>query len=100
MVKFPKLNPERDKKYRAWVRTHPCLVGRYFVNPFKEICQGQVVDHHIESLGTGIKCSDYLTVPVCNAHHREVERSREIFEKRYNIDLKEEAERLRREYVG
>jgi len=87
---FPKLNPERDKKYRAWVRTHPCLACGI---------SGEIItDHHIESLGTGIKCSDYLTVSLCNDHHRAVERSRDAFEHFYMLDLKEEAERLKGEW--
>ena len=89
---FPKINPSRDKKYRAWVRTHPCLAC--------SVSDETIADHHIHKLGTGIKCSDYETVPVCYDHHQEVEKSREDFERRYGLDLKEEAERRKEEWDG
>ena len=89
-VAFPKLKPARDKKYRAWVRTHPCCACG--------VSGETIADHHIRKLGTGIKCSDYETVPVCYDHHQEVERSREAFEHFYMLDLKEEAERLYKEW--
>lgn len=90
-VAFPKINPARDKKYLKWITRLPCLGwGRH---------TGDVVYHHIYSLGTGIKCSDYKTVPVCYDHHQEAERSRREFEEKYHVDLYEEADRLRKEYL-
>ena len=89
-IAFPKDNPERNKKYREWVRTHPCLACG--------VSDETIADHHIHKLGKGIKCSDYETVPVCYDHHQEVEKSREDFERKYSIDLKEEAERLKGEW--
>jgi hypothetical protein len=91
---FPKLNVERDKKYRLWIASHPCLLS-------DKKCVGQVIPHHIYYRA---RCTDYLTVPLCSLGHHKYgkwsvhELTREPFEKFHNIDLKEEAERLRREY--
>lgn len=93
---FPKLNIVRDKKYRLWIATHPCLIG-------DKDCKGQVIPHHIYYRA---RCTDYLTVPLCSfGHHKDSPvavhtLTREPFEELYSIDLKEEAERLREEWDG
>lgn len=90
-IAFPKINPARDKKYRAWVRTKPCILHSAYYNP--------VVAHHISAGGMGTKCSDYETVPLCHSHHLEIhDHGKDTFERKYSIDLKEEAERLKEEW--
>jgi hypothetical protein len=89
---FPKINVERDKKYIAWISSLPCLT-------LNRGCSGDVVAHHIKRRA---ECSDYETIPLCYHHHvggtNCVHSSRKIFEGTYNVDLKEEAERLKEEW--
>lgn len=96
MTKFPKLNVERDKKYRLWIASKPCLIS-------DKDCRGQVIPHHIYYRA---RCTDYLAVPLCSlGHHKDSSVAvhtlqREPFETKYSIDLKEEAERLKGEWDG
>jgi len=87
---LPKPKTERSEKYKAYIRTYPCL-----------ICQQTPVDpHHIEKAGTGIKGSDYMTVPLCRKHHNQVdEMGVDTFEKHYNICLVTEACKLHIPYM-
>jgi hypothetical protein len=92
-IAFPKPKRVQDKKYLEWIRWHLCVADPDF------ICSGQIIPHHINAGGMGTKCSDYETVPLCNEHHREIhDKGKKIFQAKYEIDLKEEAERLREEY--
>lgn len=96
-IAFPKPKRVQDKKYLKWMKAHLCLMW----NPWAKDrhCQGQVISHHISTGGMGTKCSDYETVPLCNEHHREIhDKGKKIFQAKYELDLKEEAERLRGEY--
>lgn len=53
-----KVKTPRDKKYLKWIRSCPCFeCGTRF----------EVQAHHIETGGVSLKCSDYLTVPLCAA---------------------------------
>jgi hypothetical protein len=89
-ISFPKPKRVQDKKYLEWMRLHLCLVERNF------ICTGQTVAHHISTGGMGTKCSDYETAPLCHEHHREIhDKGKKIFQAKYEVDLKEEAERLK-----
>lgn len=102
-IAFPKPKREQDKKYLGWIQTYPsCLMKCHFiVTTYISLCAGQIVAHHVSTGGMGTKCSDYETVPLCNEHHREIhDKGKRIFQAKYGIDLKEEAERLRREYEG
>lgn len=52
----------RSEDYLHMVRRLPCL--------FPECRQTPAgTAHHIWTAGTGWKCSDYLTIPLCIAHH-------------------------------
>ncbi len=60
-----KAHPARDAAYRAFVRSHPCAIkGRGYHR-----CHGPVECAHIGVHGTGIKASDYATVPLCHKAH-------------------------------
>lgn len=89
---FPKLNLEQDEEYLDWIRLKPCCVRN-------RECRGQIAPHHIKRRA---ECSDHETVPLCWHHHTGstncVHSSKTMFEGRHNIDLKEEAERLKEEW--
>lgn len=58
-----------DKRYLAWVRTHPCCVGGLR-------CKRAVAHHAIEMggqdlAGMGSTAPDSETLPLCCRHHRE-----------------------------
>lgn len=56
-----KENPVRSAAYLNFIRSHPCCS-----------CSGvpTVAHHYMEGKGgTGIKCSDTFTVPLCNDCH-------------------------------
>lgn len=69
-------------KHYGLIRTKPCICAspksnqqfHAFIGRSKPIpCNGDVTWHHVrtaENSGTGIKPSDFITVPVCDAHHR------------------------------
>jgi len=62
-MKHPKEKTSRDKGYLEYISKQECLL-RYMGD-----CIGDVVPHHFGKGGTGIKCSDYETVPLCVGHH-------------------------------
>jgi len=62
-----KVKTDRDEKYLAYIRTLPCLDCGW---PADVMGKKLIEAHHIETGGTSIKCSDYLTVPLCNAMAR------------------------------
>lgn len=58
---FQKSVPERDAKYLAFVRTHPCaLCGKRF----------GIEAAHFGPHGFGSKASDYQAMPLCRSCHR------------------------------
>lgn len=59
----PQLKQKRtvDKKYRAWIRTQPCLISN-------AECLGDIACHHTVTVGAG--GSDYLSIPLCTHHHQ------------------------------
>jgi len=59
----PKIKAARDAKYRAWIRTQPCAVcGR----PAPSVVMHQRI---LQGGGTGMKPSDYETLPGCPDCH-------------------------------
>ena len=61
---FFKELPERDEKYKAFIRSKPCIVPG--------CTERRTVAHHQHKEGHGgksTKCSDYRTLPVCFWHH-------------------------------
>jgi hypothetical protein len=64
MMEQVKETTPRDASYLDFVRTFDCI-GCGWPAHLKKIDA-----HHIETGGTSIKCSDYLTVPLCAADAR------------------------------
>ena len=59
----PKTKPVRDAKYRAWIRTLPCAVcGK----PAPSLVMHQRI---LQGGGTGMKPSDFETLPGCQTCH-------------------------------
>lgn len=54
----------RDEAYLDFVRLHDCVECGWPAH------LGKIEAHHIETGGTSIKCSDYLTVSLCAADAR------------------------------
>lgn len=68
----PKAGYLRDAEYRAWVRTHRCLlVPSIDGRKCKQFGDRQPVEaaHLVHGAGMGIKGSDASCVPLCPAHH-------------------------------
>lgn len=82
------IKPARDPQYLAWIRTLPCIIsnpiwlGFVLKDPGLAFGLGWVSVSlqdsptqacHIGKTGKGMrqKCSDYETIPMCQAHHRE-----------------------------
>lgn len=85
---FWKIQPERDSKYKEWIRSLPCLV-----------CSFEPSDpHHVPPLmnsGKGTKTSDYRLAPLCHKHHQEYHNTgRHTFAGKHNIDFEYVIERL------
>ncbi len=78
MEPFFKKKTPRSEEYRAWIRTHKCLVHG---------CQGKSEAAHMATGGTSIKCSDYYCLPLCHDHHGEEHGGRETFAERHNLDI-------------
>lgn len=62
VVPIPKPAPAaRSESYKAMVRTHRCCHCRHLDRPREA--------HHEGRRGVSLKCSDYLTVPLCGECH-------------------------------
>ena len=78
-MNLTKTKTERDKAYLEYIRTLPCSVRRCKHTPS--------IYHHVDGWGTGMKCSDYLTIPLCFQHHAEVHRGKKTFADKYHLDV-------------
>ena len=76
----PKPQTFRSKKYFDFVKTLTCVIS-------DENCMGDIIPHHCEAGGMGMKCNDTRTIPVCVHHHDEVHRGSESFFKKYCLDM-------------
>jgi len=78
--------------YHRFVGTLPCVVGGG--------CKGPVAGHHVKTVGAGGK--DYGNeAPTCALHHQVFHSGgRSLFEARFDVDLTEEAERVRQLWEG
>lgn len=86
-------DPDRCPAHLSYIRrTYVCAAFR------SGECDGPNHAHHVRSAataGTGMKPSDFDTVPLCAHHHGELHRiGHETFEKRYGVDLLAEARKL------
>jgi len=69
--------------FHIWVRRFPCMIGVY--------CQGDVVGHHVKSVGAGGQDLGN-ECPLCAAHHREIhDKGKTAFEFKYSVDMNKEA---------
>lgn len=54
-------------------------------------CRGDVVPHHTDTGGVGMKGSDLSTIPLCDIPHNGVWHAinggKETFERKYNVDV-------------
>jgi hypothetical protein len=92
-LELAKEPPDRNAKYRDFVRGHVCAV----VN---NECSGKTEHAHIGTGGKGLKASDYYSVPLCTAHHREQHNvGAWTFQQHHRIDLWEVAAKLLAEWV-
>lgn len=69
-LSLSKAHPLVDSLYRAWVRTHRCLLP----NHDSKRCErkgnrGPVEAAHLEHFGRGRKGSDASCIPLCPVHH-------------------------------
>ncbi|MFB3077726.1 MAG: hypothetical protein ACE1Y4_06940, partial [Lysobacterales bacterium] len=61
-----KTKPARSESYLGYIRRQPCaVVGN---DDDDDDCIGMVHAHHHGSHGTGQKCSDFRTIPLCHQH--------------------------------
>lgn len=85
-------NPGRSPKHLAAVRKLPCCLGLVS-------CHGPIHAHHVRTAatsGTGLKPSDYQTVPLCERHHREIHNhGSTTFAERHEVDLLAIADMIR-----
>jgi hypothetical protein len=66
--------PVRDPKHLARVRQEPCLC------PWKGTGDINIQAHHVRCIGRrtlGKRVSDYLAVPLCSTHHRQLHKGKE-----------------------
>lgn len=111
-VPKPKVKPQkkrfqakRDPKYTAWVRQQRCLLYSRFDRlaysrgvPIWHRCLTGIECAHVQSRGAGGPDRGNV-VPLClGAHHEQHSIGTKSFEARWGINLKQEAERLLREY--
>lgn len=58
-----KAHHPRSADYRAWVRSHRCLLHWF------SRCEGDVEAAHLQRGGTSMKGSDYSCIPLCGRRH-------------------------------
>lgn len=81
----------RSKRYLKFISEQPCLIRGTMPS---------VPHHAIGQKGTGIKSSDYCTVPLSTEMHDKVHRlGRDTFQDRYNVNFKDEIIELLSKYV-
>jgi len=86
-----KLLTSRSEEYKQFIREQVCL-----------ICWSNNPDPHHETTegkGTGVKCSDYLCLPLCREHHSMRDNmGKKTFWQKFGIDFKAEITRLNKEF--
>lgn len=94
-VKFP----ERDEKYKAWIRTLPCCI----TGCITECNRGRIEAAHTGSDGgMRLKASDRSCVPLCHYHHavyyHGLNAGKRTLEALHAIDFRATVERLNQKY--
>ena len=82
-MSFPKNKPFRSKRYRRFVEKLPCYVCH------RSLFEGtEIIPHHEETGGVGMKGSDLSCIPLCHEHHDFYHaQGKDTFEKYHNVDL-------------
>lgn len=70
-MSFFKDNPVRDKKYRDWVESQPCMICS--VEPAGDCHHGISLGYGEGGMGT--KACDLLSMPLCREHHQQMHRN-------------------------
>ena len=79
--------------YHRYVGTLPCVVGGGG-------CKGAVAGHHLKTVAAGGK-DHGNEVPLCVPHHQTLHiGGRVLFEARFDVDLAEQADRVRQLWEG
>lgn len=81
-------------EYHQYIKTLRCLLEH------TGECLGPVTGHHVKSIGAGGQ-DEGNEIPLCVQHHTEIHTlGRKTFAKRNGLDLRNECERLHRQFVG
>lgn len=64
MLMLPKLNPIRDKKWREFLHTQPCIITGMCGHDYETVDPA-----HIGTLGKGIKRGDNEMLPILHRFH-------------------------------
>lgn len=88
--------PPRNARYRAWIRSLPCLVCDTTIG---------VEAAHTGPHGFGEKASDFTCIPLCREHHRTGNEAldkigREAFESKFQVSIQEVCPALVSRYRG
>lgn len=92
-----RVTADRIPEYRKWIREEcKCVACVKIDDPsMPSFMRIPVVDPaHTQNNGMRSKGPDSSCAPLCRQHHREYDAGREAFEKRYEIDMKEEAQKV------
>ena len=84
----------RSKKYMDFVKGLECCVD----SPL-EHCEGEVVPHHTETGGVGMKGPDLSCVPLCNKHHQGIHAGKKTFEEVYSFDFNHHVKEANQAYI-
>jgi hypothetical protein len=84
----PRRGPMRSKEYRLWLRRRHCPICALGVDvdPWKF---KRSEPAHTERNGMSSKGPDSSCAPLCRAHHREYDRNRKAFERKYGVDMRQ-----------
>lgn len=91
----------RSKIYLDFVKELKCTVSASFalVHASKR-CQGQIIPHHTETGGVGMKGDDLSCIPLCNVHHSELHNNGvKTFSDKYSIDIQMTVTKTLQKYV-
>ena len=92
----------RDPQYVAWIRTLPCILrGEWYYRgntPIVHYCVGAMQVCHVKSRGAGGDDRGNTVAMCAAAHLSQHELGIKVFEERWHVDLKANANLLEREY--
>ncbi len=85
----PKPKTSRDKYYLQYIREHPCHVCGYYLT----------IAAHTRTGGERIKCSDYLTMPLCVNCHEQQHKGFQTFAEKHSLDYDRICIRYMEKYI-